>query len=79
MAETFGNMGAGRGESCSNPGFTDRFTCPGCYTDHEARPGSNSPVFRCCECGAPLRLSIEQQPVAVATVCDEDEEEEEMT
>ena len=76
MADSYGTMSAGRGESLGNPGFTDRFTCPGCHTDHEATVGRSTAKFIRCECGAPLRLEIEQQPVATATICDADEEEE---
>jgi len=68
--QTFGKMGAGRGERCSNPGFDDRFTTPCCYadlTDEEAR--------QCPECGAPIICEVEQEPVAVCRIADEDEEE----
>lgn len=73
---TFGPMDVSRGEVCRNPGFEDKFTCPGCYADIERTLGKDDVAFVRCECGAPLRLEIEYEPGAVAIVCDEDEEEE---
>jgi hypothetical protein len=77
----FGRFDVERGVYCSNDHFSDRFTCPGCYSDLEpptkpADDGSETPVFMRCECGTPLRLTVEMFPSSIATVCDADEDEE---
>ena len=57
----------------TNPGFEDRFTCPGCYHDHRGAP---SAVTKCERCKRPLRCSIERQPVAVCELAGNDEQDE---
>ena len=66
---SYGKMDAAVGESCSNPGFKDRFTTPCCYADFTGKLSS------CPECGAPITCTVEHQPLAVCTIGhDEDEE-----
>ncbi len=48
--------------SYSNPGFSDRFTCPACLLDHYGDP---STITSCNECGKALTCEVESQPVAV--------------
>jgi len=57
---------------CTNPGVDDRWTCPNCYADHT---GSLEDETVDCDCGARLELTIEQQPVCVATCIDPEEEQ----
>lgn len=54
-------------QRCTNPGYEDRFTCPGCYEDHHGVPSS---ITSCTKCKRPLRCTVEQQPVAVCTLVD---------
>jgi hypothetical protein len=70
MAETFGKMDAARGERCTNPGQDERFTTPCCYAD------VSEDAKRCPDCGVPIVCEVEQQPVAVCRIADEDEEED---
>lgn len=70
MSETFGKMGAVRGERCTNPGQDERFTTPCCYADVTVH------TTQCPDCGAPIKCTIEQEPVAVCTIADEDDGEE---
>ena len=69
MSETFGKMQAVRGESCTNPGQDERFTTPCCYAD------VTESATACPECNAPIICEVEQQPVAVCRIADEDEED----
>lgn len=69
--ETFGMIGAERGDVLRNPGFTDRFTTPCCYADIDGK------ATKCPSCGAPIVCEVEQQPVAVCRIADKDEEENE--
>ena len=62
MSETFGRMGAARGERCSNPGQDERFTTPCCYAD------VTKYATECPERAAPIECEVEQQPVAVCTI-----------
>lgn len=62
MSETFGKMGAARGEHCSNPGFDGRFTTPCCYADFIGERST------CPQCNAPIECEVEQQPVAVCRI-----------
>lgn len=71
MSETFGKMGVPRGERCTNPGQDERFTTPCCYTD------VGEDATKCPTCGAPIVCEVEQQPVAVCRIADEDEEDDE--
>lgn len=59
---------------CSNSGFDDRWTCPGCYEDlDEKRTGH----VTCPKCKRLLLLSLEYEPVCVAEIISEDEGDEE--
>lgn len=60
------------GHRLTNPGVDDRWTCPNCYADHVYQ--SEDEVID-CSCGARLKLTIEQQPVCVATCVDPEEED----
>jgi hypothetical protein len=53
---------------CTNPGGDNYFTCPACYADHL---GYLEGTTTTCECGATLRFTVEQQPVAVAEIVEE--------
>jgi hypothetical protein len=57
----------------NSAGFDDRWTCPNCYADHI---GGLEDTTVQCDCGATLKLTIEQRPVCVATCIDPDEEED---
>jgi len=70
MSQTFGKMDAVYEERCINPGQRERFTTPCCYAD------VTEDATRCPECDAPIVCEVEQQPVAVCRIADEDEEEE---
>ncbi len=66
------------GDQCANDHFSDRFTCPNCYTDHEGlglRAGRD-PKFINCGCGARLRCEVEQIDSSVCQIADPDEEQE---
>lgn len=64
--ETFGFNEAPRGERCTNPGFDDRFTTPCCYAD------VGEDATDCPQCGAPIVCEVEQQPVAVCRIAEDD-------
>jgi hypothetical protein len=57
----------------NSAGIDDRWTCPNCYADHV---GSLEGETVNCDCGATLKLTIEQQPVCVATCVDPDSKDE---
>lgn len=61
------------GYELTNPGFDDRWTCPACYAEHEGRLAGRTVD---CSCGARLRLSIDYEPVCVATCIDPEEKGE---
>jgi predicted amidophosphoribosyltransferase len=50
-------------DRCSNQGFDDRWTCPGCYSDLE---GAVRGEMTCPHCEARLDLSVDYEPVSVA-------------
>ena len=51
--------------SCSNPGVHDRWTCPACYTDLDARrPGT----VVCPTCQHTVVLSLEEQSVCASEI-----------
>lgn len=52
----------------TNPGVDDRWTCPNCYADQIGYDLDGATIV--CSCGATLELTIEQQPVCVATCID---------
>lgn len=53
-------MSAHFAEACSNPGVTDRWTCPGCY-DELGCVGEGEHV--CPGCNRKVRCYLESQPV----------------
>ena len=59
-------------QQCANIGQYDRWTCPGCYTDLDAkRPGR----YTCSACGRQVDCSLDSEPVccsALAQVEDQD-------
>ncbi len=59
------------GHRLTNPGFEDRWTCPNCYADHSGYEDTTVD----CQCGARLKLTIDSQPICVATCVDPDLEE----
>jgi hypothetical protein len=52
------------GETCKNPGWADRWTCPACYSDFPS--GTRAGQAKCPECGRLSELYVETQPVSVA-------------
>jgi hypothetical protein len=54
-------------EACSNPGATDRWTCPGCYAD---LGGVGVGDHTCLSCGRALSCSLEHLPVCITTLSD---------
>lgn len=69
-ATPFGTMRAKRGDRCSNPGEGARWTTPCCYADLTER------AKQCPECGAPIVCTVEEEPVSVCRIPDEDEEDD---
>ena len=67
MVDTFGKMGAKRGERCSNNGFRNRFTTPCCYAELDGKANS------CPECGAPIVCFVQMEPVSVCMIADKDD------
>lgn len=65
------------GEVLRNNGWEDKFTCPNCHADHHERVPDKQAKYVNCECGARLRLELDYEPVAMCTIADPDEEEEE--
>jgi len=57
-------------ESCSNPGYDNRFTCPACYHDFE-----DAKAKECPSCKVALHCAVEQQPVCVCTLGHSDDED----
>jgi len=51
------------GDTLMNPGVDDRWTCPNCYADHVYASDGDEVD---CDCGATLRLTVQQQPVCHA-------------
>lgn len=60
------------GDSCRNDHFSNRFTCPNCYTDHELYAGHGGKVID-CSCGARLSCKVELIQSSVCTIADPDE------
>lgn len=58
------------GETCSNPGYENKFTCPDCYHDF-----SGVMTKACPGCGAELHCRVEQQPVCVCELGPSEDEE----
>lgn len=52
------------GERCTNSPHVEKFTCGNCYRDFD---GSDGDIVD-CECGATLKLEIEQVPICVTTI-----------
>ncbi|MBI1495380.1 repressor of yield of DENV family protein [Halocynthiibacter styelae] len=55
-------------EECRNPGRDDYWTCPGCYTDLPGDDGFGIGEFTCPECDRAVVLSVEHDPVSIATL-----------
>ena len=55
-------------DNCCNPGFDDYWTCPGCYADLRAENGFSEGDATCLKCGRELELTVETQPMCVATL-----------
>ena len=62
------------GDTLTNSaGIDDLWSCPSCYADHKGYRLEDTVVQ--CECGARLKLTVEQWPVCRSTVLgDEDED-----
>lgn len=54
---------------CSNSGFPDRWTCPGCYTDFVGVKEGNN---KCANCGRMVVCTLEYEPVCFSRLEDED-------
>lgn len=54
-------------QRCSNAGFDDRWTCPGCYTDF---PVMRAGTAICGTCGRTVECRLEYEPVCVAVLVD---------
>ncbi len=65
---TYGKLDAIVGDRCSNAGFEDRFTTPCCYADFEGEQDA------CPNCGAPIKCTVETQPMAVCTISESEED-----
>jgi hypothetical protein len=51
---------------CSNPGFDDKWTCPGCYKDLGNVGHGNE--ITCEDCGCVVKCSLYMQPVCLSEV-----------
>lgn len=58
--------------SCSNAGFYDRWTCPGCYDD---LPNTGEGTFICERCGNTVECTLERQPICQSRIADIDEDD----
>lgn len=59
-------------QTTSNPGHYDRWTCPGCYED---MPNKTTGVFPCPRCERKVTCSLEDQPVCIASLLTEDDDD----
>jgi hypothetical protein len=66
---TYGTMDAKPGDQCSNSPWIDYFTTPCCYQDVE------DGTTECPSCGAPIECRYEQQPVAICTIRDPEDDD----
>jgi hypothetical protein len=57
-------------DETSNPGWDNKWTCPGCYAD---LLNADHGVKTCPCCHRKLILEVRQQPVCVATICEGEE------
>lgn len=71
MSMYFGRMQAEIGEQCSNTPGVRNFTTPCCYSDQDEDD------TECSECGAPIKCEYEKVEIAVCTIRDETEDEDE--
>lgn len=55
-------------DRCSNPGFHDRWTCPGFYADLDA---ANPGTVTCSSCGRKVLLSVDYEPVSIAELIED--------
>lgn len=51
--------------TCITPGVSDRWTCPACYTDLDARRAG---TVICPDCGHSVILTLDHEPVCVSEV-----------
>lgn len=61
-------------DECRNPGFRDRWTCPGCYYDIRMERADE---VKCPSCGRRVECTIGYQPVCVARLSDVQSEDDE--
>lgn len=66
MSKKYGKMEVETGERCTNPGQDERFTTPCCYAD--VSEGDT----KCPDCGTAIECTVEQEPVAVCTITEEE-------
>jgi hypothetical protein len=50
-------------QECSNPGYDDHWTCPGCYED---LPTRRTGTVTCTGCDRKVECTLDTQPVCVA-------------
>lgn len=54
---------------CSNAGYDDRWTCPGCYEDIDG--ASSGSTYVCRKCGNSVACTLEYQPVCHSRITDD--------
>jgi len=54
-------------DRCSNAPWVELWSCPKCYHDHKNK------VSACEGCGVPLACTIEDHPVYICSIRDNDE------
>ncbi len=60
-------------DRCSNPGFYNRWTCPGCYND---LPDKKEGTVTCEECGNKVKLTLDHDPVCRSEIVEDENEDE---
>lgn len=58
----------------ANPGRDDMFTCPGCMAD--IKTDNPSKMTECPKCGVHIECRVDQQPVAVCSLVEWEEDED---
>lgn len=57
-------------DTCANAGFSDRWSCPGCYADMRNKlPGT----FACAACGRQVECTLEREPVCISRLVESDD------
>jgi len=56
-------------DECSNHGWNEKWTRPGCYEDFSEKEEC---VATCSRCGRKSELSLESQPVCVAVILEDE-------